>query len=205
MPSRHGDPPAPPGDATMLRLHRAALSLTVLLLGALGCLTPAHAQEQVGPAGEDTAGPSGSATVIYLVRHAERAEDGTDDPPISEAGQERALLLTRMLTDAGIGAVHSTEYRRTRATAAPLAEALGLVVSAYDARSLGRFAARLRADGGRHLVVGHSNTTPALVTSLGGDPGPPIEEAEYDRLYVVTLFPSGASTVLLRFGAAGPS
>jgi hypothetical protein len=50
-------------------------------------------------------------------------------------------------------------------------------------------------------VLGHSNTTPDLVTALGGDPQGPIAEMEYDRLYVVTLTDEGASTVLLRFGA----
>ena len=42
----------------------------------------------------------------------------------------------------------------------------------------------LTRDGLRHLVVGHSNTTPPLVELFGGDAGPPIDEAsEYDRLY----------------------
>ena len=61
---------------------------------------------------------------------------------------------------------------------------------------------RLKAAGGRHLVVGHSNTVPDLVERLGGDGGEAIEEAgEYDRLYIVTLKREGrASTVLLRYG-----
>jgi len=54
---------------------------------------------------------------------------------------------------------------------------------------------------GRHLVLGHSNTTPQLVEALGGEPGAPIEEMEYDRLYIVTLMDGRTSTVLLRFGS----
>ena len=42
-------------------------------------------------------------------------------------------------------------------------------------------------------MVGHSNTTPALVEALGGDPGSPIESLEYDRLYMVT-FEGGVGT-----------
>jgi hypothetical protein len=57
---------------------------------------------------------------------------------------------------------------------------------------------------GRHFVVGHSDTTPALVEALGGDAGAPIADPEYDRLYVLTLEGAGASTVLLRFGAPPP-
>ncbi|NIT87109.1 MAG: hypothetical protein GWM92_07640, partial [Gemmatimonadetes bacterium] len=58
--------------------------------------------------------------------------------------------------------------------------------------ALGGMARRLRGSPGRHLVVGHSDTTPRLVTLLGGEPGPPIVEArEYDRLYVLTLGAAG--------------
>ena len=61
-------------------------------------------------------------------------------------------------------------------------------------------AAALLSSPGRHLVVGHSNTTPELVGLLGGDPSSPIPEDEYDRLYVVRHQPgSDATTLLLRF------
>jgi len=141
------------------------------------------------------------ATVVYLVRHAERAEDGTDDPAISPEGWARAGLLGEMLRDAGVTRIHTTDYRRTRMTGTPLAMITGLDMDEYDPRDLEGFAERLRGMPGRHLVLGHSDTTPDLVVALGGDPGSPIEETEYDRLYVVTLTARGASTVLLRFGA----
>lgn len=151
-------------------------------------------------------------TVFFLVRHAERADDGpadpamvTDphlaqDPPLSEGGQARARLLASMLRDAGLTHIHSTSYRRTLETAAPTAEATGLTVEPYDASDLEAFSRRLRETPGRHLIVGHSNTTPALVRALGGDPGEPIEPLEYDRLYVLTLEGDAVLTVLLRFG-----
>ena len=139
--------------------------------------------------------------VVVLVRHAERAEDGTDDPPISEAGQARARLLADMLRDAGVDHMHTTDYRRTRQTGAPLAEALGLEMAAYDPRDLPGMARLLRATPGRHVVLGHSNTTAALVEALGGDPGVPIADGEYDRLYVVVIPAAGpVTTVLMRFG-----
>ena len=60
----------------------------------------------------------------------------------------------------------------------------------------------MRKTGGRHLVVGHSNTTPSVVELLGGDPGSKIEKTEYDRLYIVTIGADGAvSTLLIRYGA----
>ncbi len=175
-------------------MHRTPLRITLLAaFAALSTLATV-----VPPASAQNADP----VVVFLVRHAERAEDGTDDPPISRAGEERARLVARMLADAGLTRIHSTNYKRTIATARPTADALGLAIESYDPRDLQGFARALRSMSGRHLVVGHSNTTPQLVAALGGDPGPPIEEMEYDRLYMVTLLPGGGtSTVLLRFGA----
>lgn len=141
-------------------------------------------------------------TVVFLVRHSERAEDGTSDPVISLPGWDRSRLLASFLEDAGLTHIHTTDFRRTRGTGRPVAEALGLSMSTYDPRDLTGFADRLRTMPGRHLVIGHSNTTPDLVAALGGDPISPIDEAEYDRLYVVTLGRDGTtSSVLLRFGA----
>lgn len=157
-----------------------------------------------GPA---TATAQEEPVVIYLVRHAERVDDevgfdaaSTDDPAISSAGQERALVLATMLADAGLTQIHSTDLNRTRMTGQPTAEATGLDIESYSPRDLTGFAERLKLMPGRHLVLGHSNTTPELVAALGGEPGGPIEEMEYDRLYVVTLFGGMASTVLIRFG-----
>lgn len=140
-------------------------------------------------------------TLFLLVRHAEREEDGSDDPHLSKAGVERARLLAAMLADAGITHIHSTDLNRTRETAAPLRAATGLEVATYFTMDVEGFAHRLLATPGRHLVVGHSNTIPPLVKALGGDPGSEIETMEYDRLYLVALGPRGPTTVLLRFGA----
>ncbi len=182
----------------MLLVRRALAAFVVLLaLGGPVVLAEPAAGQTAHSAHPDHSEP----TVVYLVRHAERAEDGTNDPPISDAGEARAHLLAEILRDTGIERVHSTDYKRTRATAAPLARRLGLPVETYEGSDLAGLAERIRADGGRHLVVGHSNTTPDAVAALGGEPGPPIDEMEYDRLYVVTLTRDGASTVLLRFGA----
>ena len=57
--------------------------------------------------------------------------------------------------------------------------------------------------GGRHLGVGHSNTTPRLVELLGGKPNSVINEGEFDRLYIVTIERDGAaSSVMMHYGKA---
>lgn len=166
---------------------RAVLALLLLMAGAV---LPAAAQ----------AAPS-DTVVVFLVRHAEKLDDSRD-PPLSETGQRRAAELARMLGDAGITQVWSTDYQRTRTTAGPTATARGLTVRLYDPADLPGFAAKLAAMPGRHLVVGHSNTTPALVRALGGNAGTLIGDAEYDRLYVLTRAGDRVITVQLRWGAA---
>jgi broad specificity phosphatase PhoE len=139
--------------------------------------------------------------VVYLVRHAEKTDEG-QDPELSSDGRQRSRELARMLKDAGIQHVHSTDFIRSRDTAAPLAALLGLEVELYSWDDPVTFARSLIDEGQRHLVVGHSNTTTELVTLLGGDPGTEIEHSgEYDRLYVLTIDSSGTATVaLIRYG-----
>lgn len=146
---------------------------------------------------------------VYLVRHAEKVTgdaamliDDPRDPPLTAVGQLRAEALADRLSDAGVIAIWSTDTTRTRDTARPLADRLGLDVQLYDPYDLQGFASVLKANAGETvLVVGHSNTTPQLAEALGAEPGAPIVEAsEYDRLYVVDLV-SGIGDID-RYGAA---
>lgn len=140
---------------------------------------------------------------IYLVRHAEKQAD-SPDPGLTPAGEARALALAERLSEAGLAAIYSSPYRRTRDTAAPVAARTGLSVTEYDPRALDVLAGRLREEGLTALVVGHSNTTPELAAALGAEPGAPIREAdEYDRIYVIRLRPDGgADSRIERYGAA---
>lgn len=152
-------------------------------------------------AGYDQHDPGSAITAhqIYLVRHAEK--QAGDNPSLTEQGQMRAELLADLLADRRISQIHSTNYRRTLETAAPLADRLGLQVQLYDPSDLDAFARDLAARPGVHLVVGHSNTTPQLAAALGGDPGTEIDEtSEYDRLYVLTLRPGAVDSRIERFG-----
>lgn len=139
----------------------------------------------------------------FLVRHAEKQKG--DDPALTEAGAERAEALADLLADANIEHILSSDYTRTRDTAAPLAARLNLTVELYDPRDLPGLVVRLKEAGGRYLIVGHSNTTPYLAHLLGGDHGGPITEAtEYDRLYYIAREGDDVSSVLLRYGDPSP-
>lgn len=124
---------------------------------------------------------------IYLVRHAEK-EYG-DNPPLSPVGRERAEALAKRLANTGLERIFSTDYERTLKTAEPAARQRGLIIEKYDPRALEAFAEKIKeiaADmRGSILVVGHSNTTPQLAEMITGQAQTPLEEHQYDRLYVL--------------------
>jgi len=136
-----------------------ALLLLGLAFAATSCATPA----------DRTARMEADGVLFVLVRHAEKAKDDPKDPTLSEAGIARAKRLAASLADARVVAAYATQYRRTQLTAAPTSMLHHLDVQTYDA-SLPAFEfARLLRDAhptGTVLVVGHSNTIPALAAVL---------------------------------------
>jgi broad specificity phosphatase PhoE len=128
-----------------------------------------------------------AATDIYLFRHAEKQADGTPNPSLTQAGEQRAKWLANYLKAQNIQQIYSTDYHRTQQTVAPLARQTGLKVVVYDPRKLIQFANKLKQTPGVLVVVGHSNTIPQLVTLLGGDAGEEMAESEFDRVYQIHI------------------
>jgi D-alanyl-D-alanine carboxypeptidase len=128
-------------------------------------------------------------TTLYFVRHAEKATDGTPDPPLTEVGQSRAQALSQILQEAGITGIYSTTFQRTEQTAAPLATALGLEVLPYAPHRLNAiFEIIASQPTGKLLLVGHSNTTPNFINYILGEPQlSPLQEDEYDKLFRVVM------------------
>jgi len=151
---------------------------------------------------------SQATTTVIFVRHAEKAAEPADDPPLSEAGKRRVAELTRQLVDAdvvaGVDAVYATPYRRTVETARPVADALGLSVNTYDAADTEAIMEKIVREhkGKIILVVGHSNTLPLLIGNMGASKKvPPIAENEYDNIYIVSIPWFGKTkTIRLRYG-----
>jgi broad specificity phosphatase PhoE len=152
------------------------------------------------------AAPVSAQGTIFLVRHAERADQPAGagammatDPELSPAGRARAESLAAMLKDSGITAIFTTQYTRTRQTAEPIAKALGLDVQALNARDLDGLVAKVKAATGNVLVVGHSNTVPDTIKALGVESEVTIAETEYDNLFIVTSGASKPAMARLRF------
>lgn len=145
-------------------------------------------------------------TTFLIVRHADRAA-GVD--ALTPAGVARAKALVHTLEKAGVTALYHSNTSRARDTAAPLAVALGLTPTAYPpADATGVVEAILDAHrGATVVVVGHSNTVPALIRAAGGPSLPDLDEGEFDNLFVVSACrcrPGGARLLSLKYGAASP-
>lgn len=123
---------------------------------------------------------------IIVVRHAEKASDGTADPVLTDAGRERARTLAQWLRGLPLEAVYATPFRRTIQTAAPTAAANRLPVSVRAAREdAAALAEAVRHHRGHVLVVGHSNTVPAIVQALSGEAVAAMDETVYERIFIV--------------------
>lgn len=145
--------------------------------------------------------------LVIVVRHAEKGAEPAADPLLSPVGAQRAQALAAALKDSGVGAIVTTQLQRTRATAQPLADALGIegdVVAAGgsdNAAHVQAVADAVRRHAGKVvLVVGHSNTVPGIVHALGGPQMPDLCDAEFDRMFVVVPAAEGAAVVKSRYG-----
>ncbi|HJR61652.1 MAG TPA: phosphoglycerate mutase family protein [Vicinamibacterales bacterium] len=146
--------------------------------------------------------PAAAQQAIFVVRHAERADSSTGaapmmatDPDLSEAGRGRAQSLAAALKDARITAIYTTEYKRTRQTAEPLAKALGIEITVVPARDLAGLIEKVKASTGNVLVVGHSNTVGDVLAKLGAAEPVKLGDNDYDSLFVLT---TGATPSLVR-------
>ena len=194
--------------------NRRILVAFLLILSVPLCAASSAAIETTAtPDRTSGAAVQAATTTVFLVRHAEKAGPGDpefagaspSDPPLNASGVARAEELVRTLGEAGVTAIYSSPYERTRATVRPLAARLGLEVTEHPAADVTGLVERIAADnrGGVVVVAGHSNTVPALVEALGAGTVPPIEEAwEYDNLYIVTIEARGPARVsTLKYGA----
>src|SRR6476619_7693249 len=84
-----------------------------------------------------------SQSTVFIVRHAEKADD-SNDAELSEAARARTEALANMLRDSKISVIYTTEFRRTQQTAAPLAKALGLTVTTLPATNQAALVEKLR-------------------------------------------------------------
>ena len=148
-------------------------------------------------------------TTVYIVRHAEKdTTSNPADPTLSALGQARALALRQLLVRRQPAALFTTNTIRTRATLAPLAEALKVEPQEYDPRRGRDLADRINKEyaGKSVVIVGHSNTVLSLIDDFGlVPPVDEIGENDYEYLFTVRLAEGTMPTVdMSGYGAERP-
>jgi len=148
---------------------------------------------------------------LYLVRHAEK-QTNSADPQLTTCGSARAEQLAAILSKAKIKKIYSTTYKRTMATATPLAKQQSLTINTYPPQNLKAFALQLIKQQQTALIVGHSNTTPQLAALLTGKTVStrtnvtkqesdlwvdPLGENEYQMLYQIHFLKGKSELTLL--------
>lgn len=140
-------------------------------------------------------------TTYILVRHAEKLKD-VKNPDLTKEGLERAKSLAYLLKDVKIDVIYSSDYKRTQQTALPIAEAKKMKVQSYDPRNLEDLIGDIEKKyvGKTVLIIGHSNTTPALAKLLTGTNYTSFDESIYDNFFIVNVLEKGkGKAFLLKF------
>lgn len=133
-----------------------------------------------------------NSKTIMLVRHAEKDVSDTadkNDPVLTAEGKQRAERLAKIAGKYKPGAIYSTDFKRTRDTAAPIAERRKKQIQIYDARKPQELVdAIMKSRTKRFLVVGHSNTIPGLANLLGNkELFKNLDDAEHGAIWIVRI------------------
>ncbi len=143
-----------------------------------------------------------SYTTIYLVRHCEKAKDGTSDPDLTPEGRARAARLATILEHAGLDQIVTTQYKRTKQTGEAVQQksaGTALVNVSAEAQEAWLAAILSERRGDQFLSVGHQNTVPFLLNKLVGKlQYQNIPDDEFGRLYVAVT-QGGRNTEILEF------
>jgi broad specificity phosphatase PhoE len=134
-------------------------------------------------AGCATAPSQPAAPAWYVMRHLQKA-DGPD-PGLSDTGRANAERLVEWFAKDPPRAIYVSATRRARETAAPLAARLGLTPREYDPGDTAGLVARVRAETGTVLIVGHSNTVPDIVARLGRAPPATLGDEDFGDIFRV--------------------
>jgi broad specificity phosphatase PhoE len=145
--------------------------------------------------------------MVILIRHAEKSKLPPDDPALTEFGLKQAKNLRKVLADANVTSILTSQWRRTRDTAKPLAEFLNIEPVVFTSKAgaavedhINEMVAHIRREQDAvTLVVGHSNTVPLIIQALGGAKIEQIKDDEYDYLFLLNIKSDQTQLVRARY------
>ncbi len=129
-------------------------------------------------------------SVFYFIRHAEKDRSNPDnlDPELKQEGLGRSIFWAKVFEPTQLDMIYSTDFERTKMTAAPTAIQKKINVNYYDPKNIDVQKFLTENIGKTVLVVGHSNTTPDFVNKiLGEEKYPQMEDDDNSSLFTVTI------------------
>lgn len=98
--------------------------------------------------------------------------------------------------------VYVSELLRSRQTGKPTASRAGVSLTQYVATSATALVATITAShvSGTVLVVAHSNTVDDIAGAFGASGVGELDEAEFDRMFILARRSCGTTLLRLRFG-----
>lgn len=164
------------------------MKYTLLLILGLLTITPACEQKK-------------TETSIYLVRHAEKDTlfQG-ENPPLIEAGYQRAERLKELLKSENIEQIYSTKFIRNINTVSPLLAALNLEAKLYDYYQFHQTVDSIKIAGKKTLLCGHGDNLLPIIAHLNGQP--PYESLghnEYDNLFKLRVLSDTTLVEVIKF------
>lgn len=172
-------------------MKKLILLLLPLLFACNEGRNPGNAQSAKGKV------PSAEITTYYLIRHAEkdRSNPSVKDPDLNEEGKQRAQKWAEVFRDVHLDAIYSSDFKRTRETAQPIAKRKELAIKIYDPHNAYTEEFQKQTKGKTLLMVGHSNTNPDFVNKvIGKQKYANIADDENGSLFIVQVLPDGSTT-----------
>lgn len=144
-------------------------------------------------------------TTVVVIRHAEKVQDGTKDPDLTQTGYDRAADLVERMRFSPIQGLYATQFKRNRATLEALSTQRNLPIQIQTMNESNRatFAQELRdliqshQCGGVAVVAHHSNTVPLIANAWAGTSLPEFDDSDYGNFFVFVL-PRTGQAILIR-------
>jgi phosphohistidine phosphatase SixA len=136
--------------------------------------------------------------MAFLVRHADiDLPPVSSDPPLNTTGRARAEALARVLGPAGITAIFTSKFARTKQTVEPLTARSRIQPREEPSTQALADSVLSGPAGAAVLIAGHSNTVPDIIALLGvAPPNVMINEREFDNLFVVPIAADGQTRLI---------
>ncbi|MGB3591373.1 MAG: histidine phosphatase family protein [Nonlabens sp.] len=134
-------------------------------------------------------------TTFYFIRHAEKQKG--PDPELTEQGLKRADAWKEYFFLKDVDAILSSNFKRTKQTAEPLASSKKMDVTIYDVGTMNGKKLLEEYRGSTVVLYGHSNTINSYANDLQTEQSfKELDESVYDQFFVVRIDDRGNASAV---------